>query len=60
MRVAGPAKYPNEKQKRGYMLNPNTERAAQNEIESENYASESLLDDPEFVPEIATPQEVQS
>lgn len=43
------------------MLNATIERDVQRGIEPEDstlaYASESLLDDPEFVPEIATPQE---
>lgn len=46
------------------MLNPTIERASQIGIEPEDfttaYAGENLTDSPEFVPEIATPQEVQS
>lgn len=43
------------------MLTSETERDSQRGIEPEDaisaYAGESLLDDPDFVPEIATPQE---
>lgn len=46
------------------MLNPTIERASQIGIEPEDYTSayraESLVDDPDFVPEIATPQEKQA
>ena len=55
--------HPTQKEMDIYSMNVERERMAQCGIEPEDatpaYAGGSLLDDPDFVPEIATPQEVR-